>query len=53
MVLMYFLIGFFGYMAVDSAWNIASTLCIRHKLRIERERYQQERADFENRAAKR
>lgn len=50
MALVYILIGFFAYMAVDSAWNIATTFYNRRKLRIERERYQQERADFENRS---
>lgn len=48
-MLVYLCIGIFIGIAIDSAWNIAQILWTNRTVRKERERYQRERAEFENR----
>jgi hypothetical protein len=49
MVFIYILIGFFIALGLLSAWNIVQILWTNYTVRKERDRYLQERADFENR----
>jgi len=52
-MLVYLFLGIFIGIAVDSAYNIAYILWTNRTVRKERERIQQERAEFENRATRR
>jgi hypothetical protein len=45
----YLFIGIFTGIGIVSAWNITQILYTNYTVRRERERYQQERAEFENR----
>jgi hypothetical protein len=53
MNILWLFIGIFIGIGLTSAWNIARILYTNYTVRRERDRYMQERADFDNRSAKR